>query len=101
MRAPDTSLDEDPEKQVAIRKILKLMEFWQIQPHELRGKPVWAPAAPAQAQVRYQHPVTGMTWDGVGSQPDWLRMALLKEGYTVEELRRAVTPVGEDCPQSA
>lgn len=100
MRYPDTSLDEDPEKQVAIRKILKLMEFWQIQPHELRGKPVFAPP-PGPAQVRYRHPITGMTWDGVGGQPDWLRMALLKEGYTVDELRRAAAQIGEDCQQSA
>lgn len=100
MRYPDTSLDEDPEKQVAIRKILKLMEFWQIQPHELRGKPVFAPP-PGPSQVRYRHPITGMTWDGVGGQPDWLRMALLKEGYTVDELRRAAAQIGEDCQQSA
>jgi DNA-binding protein H-NS len=101
MRYPDTSLDEDPEKQVAIRKILKLMEFWQIQPHELRGKPVFEPAPSASAEVRYRHPISGMTWDGVGSQPDWLRMALLKEGYTVDELRRAVEQDSESCPQSA
>jgi len=100
MRYPDTSLDEDPEKQIAIRKILKLMEFWQIQPHELRGKPVFTPS-PSQAQVRYRHPITGLTWDGVGAQPDWLRMALLKEGYTVDELRRAVTQADEAWVQSA
>lgn len=86
-----------PEKIAAIRKIRKLMDFWRITPNEIRVAPkvnplpVPAPAAPA----RYQHPITGETWDGAGRQPDWLRQALLREGYTVEELRRAVgqTPV--------
>ena len=28
-----------------------------------------------------------LAWDGVGSQPDWLKQALIREGYTVDELR--------------
>ena len=78
-----------PEKLAAIRTIRKLMDFWLIEPHELRGVPVRpAPApAPVQPSVRYRHPLSGDTWDGQGTQPEWLRAALLREGYTVEELR--------------
>ena len=35
------------------------------------------------------HPKTGESWDGHGTHPDWLRRALLKEGYTVAELAQA------------
>jgi len=84
--------DEFPaEKLAALRTARKLVEFWQILPHELRGPVAPAPAAPVAAPVvRYRHPVTGLTWDGQGEHPPWLRDALLKEGYTVDELRRAV-----------
>jgi DNA-binding protein H-NS len=34
--------------------------------------------------------VTDETWDGQGEHPPWLRDALLRQGYTVDELRRAV-----------
>jgi hypothetical protein len=34
--------------------------------------------------------VSGETWDGQGEHPQWLRDALLKEGYTVDALKRAV-----------
>ncbi|MEO8299258.1 MAG: H-NS family nucleoid-associated regulatory protein [Burkholderiales bacterium] len=77
------------EKLAAIRTIRKLMDFWQIDPYELRGvvvRPAPAPA-PAQPALRYRHPISGDAWDGRGSQPDWLRAALLREGYTVDELR--------------
>ena len=43
-------------------------------------------AAPAVAP-KYRHPATGLTWDGEGMQPQWLKDALLREGYTVDELR--------------
>ncbi|MGY0194481.1 H-NS histone family protein [Leptothrix sp. BB-4] len=84
--------DEDLEKLAAIRKIRRLMDFWQIEPAELAGVPL--PATPvvrrvAAPEVRYRHPVSGDTWDGRGSQPDWLRQALIREGYTVDELRVA------------
>jgi DNA-binding protein H-NS len=79
----------DPEKIVAIRKIIKLMDFWKISPHELRGV-VIAPRKPAVVhEIRYRHPITDLTWDGQGGQPQWLRDALIKEGYTVQELRCA------------
>jgi len=84
--------DEVLEKLAAIRKIRRLMDFWQIELEELAGVPV--PAAPAvrrvtTPEVRYRHPISGETWDGRGSQPDWLRQALIREGYTVDELRCA------------
>ncbi|PXW98692.1 H-NS histone family protein [Sphaerotilus hippei] len=78
----------DPEKVVAIRRIRKLMEFWRISPHELRGLPTPVARPELLPVVRYRHPLTGRTWDGEGGQPQWLREALIKEGYTVEELRR-------------
>lgn len=84
--------DIDPEKLVVIRKIRKLMDFWSIQPHELRGRPAAVQRATAPVEVRYRHPVSGQCWDGRGSQPEWLRMALLREGYTVEELRPGPEP---------
>ena len=87
----DTStLFYSPEKIAAIRKIRKLMDFWRITPNEIRVAPKVVVAQPVAAPARYQHPITGETWDGQGAQPDWLRRALLREGYTVDELRRAV-----------
>ena len=82
-----------PEKLAALRTVRKLVEFWQIRPQELRGPlPPAPPPPPAPAAaIRYRHPVSGETWDGQGEHPAWLREALLKQGYTVEELKRAVT----------
>lgn len=80
----------EPEKKAAIRKIRRLMDFWHISPVELRGQLKPAPPrppAPAPVNKRYRHPVSGECWNGIGAQPDWLRHALLKEGYTVDELR--------------
>lgn len=89
-----------PEKIAAIRKIRKLMDFWRITPNEIRVAPrVVLPQVPPTKPARYRHPITGDTWDGEGRQPDWLRQALLREGYTVEELRRAVDQV--QAPASA
>jgi DNA-binding protein H-NS len=53
---------------------------------------VRGPAAPvaiaaAPAPVRYRHPVLGLTWDGRGVQPQWLRDAVLQEGYLLHQLR--------------
>ncbi len=85
-----------PEQEAAVRAILKLMEFWGIAPEELGSdlpiptmnlSSVVQPAAVPPA-IKYRHPVSGDTWDGEGAQPDWLRTALTKEGYTVEELKR-------------
>jgi DNA-binding protein H-NS len=84
--------DYPPEKLAALRTVRKLVEFWQIRPQELRGPlPPAPPPPPAPAAaIRYRHPVSGQTWDGQGEHPQWLRDALLKEGYTVDELKRAV-----------
>lgn len=79
-----------PEQEAALRSIRKLIEFWRISPDELefdapppvQVQPVAAPPAP-----RYRHPISGQIWNGEGSQPQWLREALTREGYTVEELR--------------
>lgn len=102
MRHQDPLPDIDPEKLVVIRKIRRLMEFWRIQPHELRGRPVASPGNAAVVGIRYRHPVSGLSWDGRGSQPEWLRLALLREGYTVEELRRhaqVAAPQPEEAAQ--
>jgi DNA-binding protein H-NS len=93
--------DFPPEKLAALLKIRKLMEFWRITPSELRQapRPVAAPA-PAPAPYRYRHPRTLLGWDGQGAQPGWLRVALLREGYTVDELRRcAIDNPGFSDPQ--
>jgi DNA-binding protein H-NS len=93
--------DFPPEKLAALLKIRKLMEFWRITPGELRQAPrPVAPPPPAPAPYRYRHPRTQLGWDGQGAQPVWLRTALLREGYTVEELRRcAIDQPGYSDPQ--
>ncbi len=89
---PEDDDDYPPEKLAALRTVRKLVEFWQISPQELRGPMPPAPPAPiASVAIRYRHPVSGEVWDGQGEHPQWLRDALLKEGYTVDELKRAVT----------
>ena len=92
--------DYPPEKLAALRTVRKLVEFWNISPQELRGPLPPAPPAPAQgaATIRFRHPVSGETWDGQGEHPPWLREALLKQGYTVDELKRAVIrSTGDDA----
>ena len=92
--------DYPPEKLAALRTVRKLVEFWNITPQELRAPlPPAPPAAPlAPSAIRYRHPVSGETWDGQGEHPAWLREALLKQGYTVDELKRAVTQPAGDAP---
>jgi len=34
----------------------------------------------------YRHPVSGESWGGSGPQPNWLKRALLQEGYRPSEL---------------
>lgn len=81
-------MEDFTEKRIALLKIKMLMEFWNISVQDIaRASPALPP--PVRA-ARYQHPHTGDAWDGEGRQPDWLRRALLKEGFTVEELRVAV-----------
>ena len=79
------------ERAAVIARIEALMEYWGITVADLEGEtPDLPPPAVAPPRtVKYRHPVTGDTWDGDGSHPDWLRSALLKEGYRLDELRPA------------
>ena len=97
----DVDHEDDIEKIAAIRKIRKLMEFWRITPSELRGRPVPVARPAANLEIRYRHPVTHEVWDGQGSQPQWLRDALIKEGYTVDELRPVSGPPDGTASASA
>ena len=77
-------------RRIAMHQIRQLMEFWNIAPEELgslASVPVVSRNAPPPGYVKYRHPVTGETWDGEGEHPEWLRKALLKEGYRVAELK--------------
>ncbi|MFT3857305.1 MAG: H-NS histone family protein [Aquabacterium sp.] len=78
------------EQEAILRSVRKLVSFWQITADELAGIPepvrVETPPPP-EPTTKYRHPITGETWDGEGSQPQWLREALTREGYTVEEVR--------------
>ena len=90
-----------PEQEAALRSIRKLIEFWRISPDELEMDAL-APVVPAEPIVvppKYRHPVSGETWDGHGCQPDWLRLALTKQGYTVDELRCQPAVLQNDVPQ--
>lgn len=77
-------------RRIAMHQIRQLMEFWNISPEELgavASVPVAPRKTPPPGYVKYRHPVTGETWDGDGEHPEWLRKALLKEGYRVVELK--------------
>ena len=78
------------EKAAVVHRIRSLVEFWGITPEELANEAVPVTTLPAHETprpIKYRHPVSGETWDGQGPHPDWLREALLKQGFTVEELR--------------
>mgnify|MGYP000423231529 CR=1 FL=1 len=83
------------EQEAVLRSVRKLVDFWQIEAHELGGiSPPVVAALPVEAEpVRpsYRHPISGETWHGEGGQPEWLKAALTREGYTVEELRLPVS----------
>lgn len=86
------------EQEAVLRSVRKLVDFWQITAEELSGIPEPARVdvpEPVAAMPKYRHPRSGETWDGEGSQPAWLREALTRQGYTVEELR---IPVSETSP---
>ena len=84
----------------ALRQARWLMEFYRITPQELTAaapalaRDAQGPAEPAPRPVKYRHPVSGETWDGSGPHPQWMRQALLHDGYRVEELR--VAPIHEE-----
>lgn len=85
-----------PEQHAALGTCLRLIQFYEISARELiaagvpRGSHKRAQAAAAlgkaPAPVKYRHPLTGLTWNGFGRQPLWLKTALTQEGYRVEEL---------------
>lgn len=80
----------------ALHVARQLVEFWRIEPRELTGR-LPSPARPdAVPAVKYRHPVTGESWNGMGAQPEWLRRALGKEGYRVAELRAETSTAAED-----
>lgn len=81
------------EQQAVVRSIRQLVDFWQISANELASDAAPVQHAPEPETLskgpKYRHPITGETWDGVGMQPQWLKDALIREGYLVEELRIA------------
>lgn len=80
----------------ALHVARQLVEFWRIEPRELTGR-LSSPTQPdAMPAVKYRHPVTGESWNGMGAQPEWLRRALGKEGYRVAELRADSSTAAED-----
>lgn len=78
-----------PEQEAALRHIEKIMAFWHITPADLKRAP--AAKKPEPLPSKYRHPSSGEEWDGEGKQPQWLRDALLKEGFTVDELKARPT----------
>ena len=85
-------------KKIDPRRIEQLMESWGITRHELelslRRHPLPVRVVTV-SPVKYRHPVTHLTWNGTGAQPDWLRHAPLQEGYTVAQLR---LDLPQPCP---
>lgn len=79
------------ERAAVIHRIRMLVEYWAITPEELSAELPAAVEPPTcePARIKYRHPRSGDTWDGNGPHPQWLRDALLKEGFTVDELKRA------------
>lgn len=90
--------DSTPERTVALKRIRFLMDFWGITVDEIamsEDEPAVNAAeslATPSLAPKYRHPSNGETWDGLGEQPEWLKRALLQEGYTVEQLRIPATP---------
>lgn len=97
MRIPTSFVSNDqriltPEQQAAVASLRSIVQFWGITYEELTCELPKAEAAEPvanQAIIKYRHPVSGLTWDGEGLQPDWLKRALVQEGYRVVELRVA------------
>ena len=91
-------LDPQALRASALRQARWLVDFYRITPAELLAsalQDVPGPQpSPAPLPIKYRHPVTGESWDGVGVHPQWMRQALLQDGYRVEELR--VTPNPKD-----
>jgi DNA-binding protein H-NS len=72
-------------QRAALSRIEGLMEYWRISTDEIQLAPT--DTSPSRLpKIKYRHPKTGETWNGEGLHPEWLRHALLKEGYLVSEL---------------
>ena len=82
------------ERAAAIDRICTLMDFWGITPDDLLSADTALSASSVahDAGVKYRHPLSGATWNGRGEHPEWLRSALLKEGYRLDELRPEGAP---------
>lgn len=81
------------ERELMIARIESLMSFWGITLEDLEradDAPNFGRVSTQPPPVKYIHPKSGETWDGRGPHPEWLRHALLKEGFRVEELRPPV-----------
>ena len=65
-----------------VREVQELMEAHGISLEDIIDA---GPDDPSR--VTHRHPVSGLTWNGLGPQPQWLRDALLSEGYRPSELR--------------
>lgn len=91
MTSAEPEVDAKTLRASALRQAQWLVAFYRISPEELtteRGLAVvQSDPEVAVRPVKYCHPVSGQTWDGMGVHPAWLRQALLKDGYRVEELR--------------
>ena len=73
-------------RRIVVHQLRQLVEYWGITERELaRSRKRRRAATPMNH--RYRHPVSGETWSGEGPQPEWLKTALVKDGYRVEELR--------------
>jgi DNA-binding protein H-NS len=93
----EPDVDRSELRASALRQARRLVEFYRITAEELTDvQPPCNSSEPAAGEsdgsvaqtrpVKYRHPITGETWDGVGPHPDWMRQALLKDGYRVAEL---------------
>lgn len=84
------------EQRAALAKCRQLIDFWGISAQDLhkagvpRGRRPGGSGnsaiKPAPAPVKYRHPSSGLTWSGLGRQPQWLKTALTQEGFRVDEL---------------
>ena len=94
---PEPDVDPSELRASALRQARRLVEFYRITAEELTDErdpcnssepaPGASESSVAQTRpVKYRHPLTGDTWDGVGPHPAWMRQALLKDGYRVAEL---------------
>ena len=88
MRAPRSAAAGVP---VGVQALHALKAFLHDQVDDLEALRLQRrrAVAPMPRTVRYRHPVSGCTWDGQGHQPQWLRDALLHEGWLLIDLRQA------------